>query len=167
MASNYNGVTNKYGDTVHNNSSNVWPVMGFYFWVEIGDAKAKFQEVSGLEVQVETEEIKEGGRLDYTIRIPSRTKYGTLTLKRGVMASGSDLADWVTEVAFFPRSAGSLDKRNIRIGLMDENKNDVATWDVYDAYPTKYSVASLNATENAIAFETIEFAYREFSIVRS
>lgn len=147
--------------------SNQWPVTGFYFNVELGGAPVSFQEVTGLEVQVETEDIKEGGRLDYVLRIPTRTKYGTLSLKRGVLPSGSDLADWITNVAYIPRLAGDLDKRDIRVALMDENKEEVAVWDVFDAYPTKYSVAPLNSMDNGLAFETIEFTYREFYLYKS
>lgn len=144
----------------------IYPVAGFHFSVSVNGISgvARFQEVSGLEVQVETETIKEGGVTDYEFRIPTRTKYGNITLKRGVFSDRGGLADWVQEVAWFPRTAGKLDKHDVTITLMDELGEPVVVWTVYDAFPTKYSIGSLNALESAIAFETLELCYREFHI---
>jgi len=145
------------------------PEMGFHFSVEVDglSGKGRFQEVSGLEVQVETETIKEGGVTDYDFRIPTRTKYGNITLKRGVFADNSDLADWAQDVAWTPRSAGSLKKRDVTITLLNHDGDPIMIWTVYDAFPTKYAITPLNSMENSIAYETIELCYREFFAYRS
>ena len=50
----------------------------------------RFQKVSGLEAEVETDSISEGGQNLYTQRLPRGVKYGNLVLTRG-MVVGSPL----------------------------------------------------------------------------
>ena len=71
------------------------PPCGFYFRVEFvgidgmeDDKEQRFQEVSGLSFEVETEELKEGGENRFVYKLPKRTKYPNLVLKRGLLRAG-------------------------------------------------------------------------------
>ena len=65
-----------------------YPPAGFYFKVEIvgvagmnEDTEQRFQEVSGLSVEIETEELKEGGENRFSYKLPKRAKYPNLVLR--------------------------------------------------------------------------------------
>ena len=74
-----------------------YPPWGFYYNVEFGISKdkndARFQSVSGLSVEYEMEEFREGGENRFTHKLPVRTKYADLVLKRG-MLTDSDVIKW-------------------------------------------------------------------------
>jgi phage tail-like protein len=56
-----------------------YPPWGFYYKVEFTGLKGKndvrFQTVSGLSVEYDMEEFKEGGENRFTHKLPGRTKY--------------------------------------------------------------------------------------------
>ena len=57
-----------------------------------------FSEVSGLEMNTEFEEYKEGGVNTFVHKLPTITKYQNLVLKRG-MTDSNTLYNWEKEVA--------------------------------------------------------------------
>ncbi len=77
-----------------------YPPLGFYYKVEFSISKQKddvrFQSVSGLSVEVEMESYKEGGENRFEHKLPGRTKYTDLTLKRGMLVN-SDIVKWCME----------------------------------------------------------------------
>lgn len=145
-----------------------FPPASFYFAVDIDGsgldgADSKWQEVSGLEVETDVEEIIEGGLNDHTHRVPGRVKYKNLVLKRGLAPKSSSLVSWC-DTRFKDGSIGTtVDLKNISVYLLDEEGNTVASWTFDKAYPVKWSMSNFNSQENALAIETIEFAYRTFS----
>ena len=87
-----------------------YPAVGFHFRITFSDYKkgdgslvkdetddcdARFQSVSGLSVEVETETRKEGGENRFEHVLPLRTKYPLLVLKRGLV-KGQALRKWIT-----------------------------------------------------------------------
>ena len=65
-----------------------YPPVGFHFKVEFvnlgNNNDTRFQSVSGLNVEFETETFKEGGENRFEHKLPVRTKYPDLSLKRGI-----------------------------------------------------------------------------------
>ena len=66
-----------------------YPPWGFYYKVEFGISEdrndARFQTVSGLSVEYDYESFKEGGENRFKHKLPVRTKYADLVLKRGML----------------------------------------------------------------------------------
>lgn len=151
-------------------AANYFPPGSFYFRVELdGSGTAidnQFQEISGLEVEQETTDIKEGGLNDFVHRVPVRIKYNNLVLKRGLAVIDSDLVSWIQE-RLHPelQLTGRVETRDLRVILMDEKRNDIRSWSFTRAYPVKWSVSNLNAQESSIAIETIEFSYQSYNVV--
>ncbi|HSF89852.1 MAG TPA: phage tail protein [Saprospiraceae bacterium] len=140
-----------------------YPPWGFYYKVEFEISQAKndvrFQSVSGLSVEYDTEEFKEGGENRFTHKLPVRTKYADLILKRGMLVN-SEVSKWCND-AFRNRE---FKPSNLSIILMNEKGEPLRTWNVSHAIPKKWSVSDLNANENAIVIETLELTYRFFTI---
>src|SRR5512138_1515527 len=105
--------------------SDYYPPWGFYYRVEFGISKNKndvrFQSVSGLSVEYDTEEYKEGGENRFTHKLPVRTKYADMVLKRGMLVGpmvlgGNSVIKWFLD-AFRDRTFKAAD---INVILMNE-----------------------------------------------
>lgn len=126
---------------------------------------ASFQEVSGLEVELEVEEIAEGGINNYKHRLPTRTNFRNLVLKRGLVIDTSKtmLYEWLNKTLFSETNLmNPIELRDVSISLFNEKKEPVMAWNVFAAYPIKWSLSNLNSQENALAIDTLELAYRHF-----
>ncbi len=66
-----------------------YPPVAFYFSVYINGIRRdagdnSFQEVSGLNVELETEDVAEGGENRFVHNLPKQIKHPKLVLKRGI-----------------------------------------------------------------------------------
>jgi phage tail-like protein len=147
-----------------------YPPTGFHFKVQfIGvsgmdvDTEQRFQEVSGLSFEVETEELREGGENRFSYKLPKRVKYPNLVLKRGLLTSSAFL-DWFNSAmyTYFTVALYEFQPADMVITLMDESDQPTAIWNIVQAYPLKWSCSDLKAADNAIVVETMELAYQYF-----
>ena len=138
----------------------MYPV-GFHFLVRFSisgdEVDLRFQSVSGLSVEYETESITEGGVNTYVHELPGRTKYSPLVLKRAY-ALDSKVADWF-RAAMDERQFQPAD---LQISLLNEEHTPLKTWKVNWAVPKKWSISDFNAEENSLVIETMELNYRFF-----
>ena len=142
--------------------SNYYPPLGFHFLVEFGNQKDEyqFQSVSGLSVDLETEEIKEGGENRFKYKLPVRAKYPNLILKRGLHAD-SGLIDWCNAAV----EGFEFKPTDIIIKLLNEENEPLISWNVVHAYPVKWSVGEFNAQESKVVIETLELTYSYFKTI--
>jgi phage tail-like protein len=150
--------------------SSYYPPACFHFKVELNgvdgansDSEQRFQEVSGLSVEVETETLREGGENRFEYKLPKRAKYPNLVLKRGLL-KGSAFLDWFKSAmnTYFIVAVYDFKPADITITLLDEADQPVAVWNVVQAYPLKWSMSDLRSSENAVVIETMELAYQYF-----
>ena len=131
--------------------------------MEFGLSKNKndvrFQTVSGLSVDYDMEEFKEGGENRFTHKLPVRTKYADMVLKRGMLTE-SEVIKWCLD-AFRDREFLPV---NVNVILLNEKSKPLRTWKVAHAIPKKWSVSDFNANDNAVVIETLELSYRYFTI---
>jgi len=140
-----------------------YPPVGFHFRVEFlnlgNDNDSRFQSVSGLNAEYDTESFKEGGENRFEHKLPVRTKFPDLSLKRG-MLTDSKVIDWCLD---------ALQNRNIQpvqlqVTLLNEKHEPLRTWSVFNAWPRKWQVSDLNAQENSLVIETLELSYSYFTV---
>lgn len=116
----------------------------------------QFQSVSGLNQEIQTESIKEGGENRFEHVVPTRTKTPNLILKRGIFKSGqSNITQWCME-AFQNQN---FSPTNLLIELLNENHEALLSWKVIHAIPVKWSLSELNAEKSEILIETFELNY--------
>lgn len=149
-------------------SDSYYPPAAFYFEVTMrGDSGVSggkseldgaFQEVSGLDRELEFEEVREGGQNLFSHRLPKRPKHGNLVLKRGVVTKSSKLADWA-EATLTSVLSKPIELKEVTVTLLAEGGKPLVWWTFADAYPVKWQTAALNSTNAAIAVETLEIAY--------
>lgn len=91
--------------------------------------------------------------------IPTIVEYSNLVLTRGVI-SNNDFLDWVFNCmpgyAVGPIAAS---RKTIEIVTLNEKGEDGITWTLHGAYPVSYELASLDASNDGVLVESLEFAY--------
>jgi phage tail-like protein len=134
------------------------PYQVFNFLVEIeGVLAGGFSECSGLQVETEYYDYREGGVNEYVHRFPGPTKYPPLTLKHGLTLIDG-LWTWHQEVV-----QGEVNRKNGTIYLMDRSGIPTMWWDFKEAYPVKWTGPDLRANSGEVAFESVELAHRGLS----
>ncbi|MFD2163340.1 phage tail protein [Paradesertivirga mongoliensis] len=140
-----------------------YPPVGFHFKVEFvgigNDNDIRFQSVAGLTVEYDTESFKEGGENRFEHKLPLRTKYPDLSLKRG-MLTDSKVIKWCLDAL----QNREFKPAQINVILLNEEHQPLKTWNVYNAWPKKWSVSDLNAQDNSIVIETLELSYNYFTV---
>ena len=138
----------------------------FYFGVSILPLAldAAFQEVSGLSKQMEVEEVVSGGENRFAYRLPGRVKYENLVLRRGVALSGALFSAWCA-LTLDGDYAEPVTTKDLLITLYNSEHLPTMAWMFVDTYPVKWSMSDLKSQENAILIESIELAYRYYTLV--
>lgn len=143
----------------------IYPPVGFHFKVEFGlsgvqENDAFFQEVSGMNAELEVIPRKEGGENRFVHTLPVRTKFSDITLKRGLLQD-SRVLEWCKS------AVESLDIQPIEvwITLLNENHEPLQTLHLINAWPKKWSVSDFNAGQSQLVIETLVLAYQYFVIV--
>lgn len=129
------------------------PYSAFNFIVEIeGMAVAGFSECSGLTMETDIIEYRNGNE-DITVRkLPGLKKFTNISLKRGFTDS-KDLFDWRKTVM-----DGKTERRSGSIVLLDEAREEALRWNFREGWPSKLEGPSFNAKNNEVAIETLEIA---------
>jgi phage tail-like protein len=129
------------------------------FYVEVdGITQAVFTEVSGLGVEVATEDVEEGGNNGFVHRVPGRCKVGSLTLKRG-MTKSNDFLKWNLKVA-----QGEIKRRNLSVIIYNVDGTESVRWNFLNAYPMKWTGPQLKADDTGSAVEALELAHEGFTV---
>jgi|SRR6187399_936538 len=140
-----------------------YPPVAFHFKVEFvglgNDNDSRFQSVGGLSVEYDTETFKEGGENRFEHKLPGRTKYPELALKRGLLTD-SKVIDWVLD-ALHKRK---FDPKDVHVSLLNEEHQSLRTWRFHRAWPRKWAVADFNAQENSLAVESLDLSFSYFSL---
>jgi phage tail-like protein len=132
------------------------PYIQFRFRVEIdGVTQAGFSECSLLDSTTDPVDYREVKEAFGVRKLSGLTKYGNITLKRGVSDS-ADFYKWRRQVT---NSGADGARRNMSIILIDEAGEDVARWDIFRAWPTKCDPPDFSAKGNEVAIETLEIVH--------
>lgn len=137
------------------------PPTAFYFNVHfVGPlpiADMAFIEVSGLSMQLTTQEVDLGG--GNKRKMPMHQQHGNLVCKRPMKPLlMSSLSVWVATTM-----SGIVDAPIIPCDAVITLLSPVGTpecgWFVKGAYPVKWDIASFDSKKNDIAIESIEFVF--------
>ena len=137
-----------------------YPLPSFHFQVEWGGTRIGFSEVSGLNIEVQAVEYREGSGSEYSsIKMPGMLKYGNITLKRGIMPGDNEFFEWLNTIQL-----NKVERRDLVISLLNENHEPVMIWRARNAFPVRIEGPVLKATGNEVAIETLEVAHEGLSI---
>lgn len=145
-----------------------YPPVAFYFTVSFAGISttvdAGFMEVSGIDASIETEEYHESGENRFKHRLPTGVKFSELELKRGFVASNSDLGKWCRDTVETDFSAPIVTK-DITVSLLDEKGTPIMSWNFFNAWPVKWEISKFNSKDSEVAVETLKFSFNYFTRV--
>lgn len=138
-----------------------YPLPVYHYHVSIdGMDSLAFSEVSGLNIEREVITYKDGLSCTEGAKyIPGQASAVKLTLKKGITKGDNQLYNWISSTKI-----SVIDKKDITISLLDEEKSPVVTWKVSNAFPTKLEAPSFNATSNEVAIESLELTANDLTV---
>lgn len=120
-----------------------------------------FTEVTGLDIQVEAIEYREGNSKEYSkIKMPGMKKFSNITLKRGTVRADTDFYRWINTI-----NLNTAQRRDITISLLNEAHEAVITWTAKNAFPIKVQASDLKSDGNEVAVETLELAHEGLTVI--
>ncbi len=133
----------------------------FRFVVEIdGIAQAAFTECTLPDLEVETEEVREGGLNEFVHVLPGGLKAGRVRLRHGITGS-AELLNWYLQVL-----QGNVNDamRQVTVIMYDEALQPLIRWSFADAYPVKWVGPAFKTDGSAVAIETLELAHHGVTV---
>jgi phage tail-like protein len=136
------------------------PFVNFNFLVETGGVLAAgFSEITGMNGEVQAVEYREGrDPQSNTRKLAGLSKYGNVTLKRGVVLD-QDFFKW-----FKTGIDGDILRLDISILLLDEQRQEKVRYNLTNAWPVKFMAPDLKAAANEIAVNSLELAHEGLRI---
>ena len=122
---------------------------GYNFLFELeGERIGYFTEIGGLGVEVEVIEAREGGNESQVYTLPGLVRYPRITLSWGVTKS-REMWNWLDGAV-----TGKVQKRGAAILYVGpDGKEEMVRYDLANAWPCKWSGATLDAMNSELAIE--------------
>lgn len=120
---------------------------------DLGD----FASCDGLGVEVILESREEGGNNGFVWQFPTRLKYPNIKLTRPVSKETADrIVNWVVgAVSGASRGTGHIEVRSA-------DNTTVASYDLHDVIPVRWTGPALNADQPKVLMESLEIAHHGF-----
>lgn len=142
-----------------------WPIAKFLFTVTGLPSPASFQEVTGLEAEVQVIEYRSGDSTTFSpTKSPGLAKVGNVTLKKGIFANDDALLSWFNTI--YTNSTANVPRSTVVISLNDESNAPKMTWTLNQCFPVKLTGTDLKSDGNEVAVESIELAYETLVVAK-
>ncbi|MBR1629778.1 MAG: phage tail protein [Lachnospiraceae bacterium] len=157
-----------------NGSGMAYPLTKMNFKVSVNqiDGAAAFNQVTGLDAQVDVIEFRQGNAASLApVKLPGLVKHGNVTLRFGYTLD-SQFKTWIQECVSERR--GQMPRNDVQIELVDINGGAPQTvstvvtgtrvWLLTNAWVTHYTGPELDASNSDVAIESVELAFEEMVI---
>jgi phage tail-like protein len=135
------------------------PYGATHFLIEIGGVSyGIFRECTGFGSEVAVLENPQGGNL-VTQKLPGRVTYPNIVLRWG-LTDDEQLYNWHRTVL-----EGGIERRDGSIVALNRSGAEVARWNFFSAWPSKWDGPAFNATTDELAIESLELTHE--GIVRA
>src|SRR5205085_2113928 len=138
-----------------------YSVLGTVDGLEIG----MFASCDGLNAEYDVMTYAEGGENLYEHRLPGRLRYSTIKLTRPIdlKAYGGGQSGLATWFSGLKNSEGKTSAcKTASIKALATDGEEVASWNLLDAYPFRWTGPTFGFGADAFAEETLELAHHGF-----
>lgn len=118
-------------------------------------------KVSSITKSVDPIDWRTGGDSNFSAKVPGLTKWEAITLERGLSADTA-FQDWMISVNRYTKAGGQANeavhgfRKNLQIEVYSLQNEKVMTINVYNAWPSKLTLADFDAKANELAIEHME-----------
>ena len=138
------------------------PFPRYNFLVEIeGIKRAGFMKVSGLEEETEVREYREGGDNTTVRKLAGLNSFAPVVLEMG-STFDTELWDWRQKIK---KNGAQGNRKPISIVQQDESRKEVKRWNVFDAWPSKFTAPEFDASSSENAVESVEIQHEGLDLV--
>jgi phage tail-like protein len=129
-----------------------------------------FQEVTGLEVEMDVQDLDVGGANDRVVRRVGRARFQPLVLKRGMFAPDGEESDgtaddalwrWLQDVVSGVRPVRRYDGA---VEVLDQARDLRTTWRFQRGLPAKVVGPALNARSGEVAVEELHISHEGLTL---
>ncbi len=149
-------------------ANSYYPPPAFFFTVAVAGTgtalqlasltDGSFQDVSGIEAKIETEDVREGGENRFAHHLPGVTKTPNLVLRRGYVTAPSFLSEWAAQTVGSTLNDPIL-TQTIVVMLTGANRIPLVAWNFDRAWPVRWVTGPFNSEKNEVLTEVLEFSY--------
>ncbi len=123
-----------------------------------GSSLGSFASLDGPGLEIEILEFREGGDPNAIPRkLPGRTTFANLTLKRGYV-NQSFFESWIQQV----REAAPNFRKNLSLVILDRRGAETAKYDLFNCWPASWKLSSLGGRGNDVLVEEVVIAVERF-----
>ena len=122
--------------------------------------QAAFTQCSGIRATTQLVRMRTGADLrGVQSFIPAAVEYSNLVLSRGVVSDYRFL-EWVFDcLPSYGLGPIKAVRHTLHVTVLNEKGEEGIDWTLYGAYPVSYELGSLDASDNQVLMENLEFAY--------
>jgi phage tail-like protein len=140
-----------------------WEPLKFHFQVQWDGMDMFFQEVSGLDMETEPIEYRQGASSPRSPKMPGLIRCGTVTLKKGVFTADKRFYDFLNQ-----SRTDTAECMPVTISLIcgNENENNSAAmrWTLSGARPGKITGSELTPDGKKIRVESLEIMHTGITV---
>lgn len=126
-----------------------YPIPTYRFIVSLGEEQVPFTNASGLDINFDTIEYRDG--TGNWFKMPGQSQAVNITLSKGVFPGKNTLYEWINSIQL-----NQIEKKDIMISLTNEAETEIlVSWNISNAFPTSLTSPSFDATSNEIAVQQI------------
>ncbi len=133
----------------------VYPVGKFFFevsWEKADGGSIICSEVSGLNSTMDPIEYRDGkSEVFYPTKRPGLQKFGDVVLTKAIFEGDEDFKTWHDNVATDREEY----RDTVTIVLKNELAEAVLTWELQNAWVSKWEMPDMNSTANEVSVEKI------------
>ena len=131
-----------------------------HFRVEWGGTNVGFMEVSGLSIELDVIDYREGSSPENSVRkMTGMKKFSDLVLKRGIVKNDDDFYKWISTSTF-----NQVERRDVTISLLNEQHEPAVVWKLRNAFPSKLEYSTLNAHSSDVIIESLTLAHEGLTV---
>lgn len=131
-----------------------------HFKVEWGGANIGFMEVSGLSIELDVVDYREGSSPENSVRkMPGMKKFSDVVLKRGIVKNDDDFYRWISTATF-----NQVERRDVVISLLNEQHEPGVVWKLRNAFPSKLEYSTLEAHSSEVIVESLTLAHEGLTV---
>ena len=137
-----------------------YPQAKNHFKVDWGGNNIGFMEVSGLSIELDVVDYREGSSPESSTRkMPGMKKFSDVVLKRGIVKNDDDFYRWISTATF-----NQVERRDVVISLLNEGHEPVVVWKLKNAFPSKLEYSTLNAHSKEVIIESLTLAHEGLTV---
>lgn len=132
----------------------------FHFSVDLGGTIINCSEVSGLDIELDVIEYRDGNSQTFSKqKMSGLRKSSDVSIKKGLFKDDKQYYTWFNAVQM-----NVPERKDVTISLLDEAHAPVMTWKLLNAWPKKISSPTMKSDSSEVAIESIEIAHEGCTI---